>query len=1001
MAVSRKTVTVLFADVADSTRLGERLDPESVRGALGRWFEVASEVIGSHGGTVEKFIGDAVMAVFGIPQLHEDDAVRAVRAADGLRLALARLNDELEGERGLRLAVRVGVNTGEVVTGDGAGTLVTGDAVNVAKRLEESAANGDVVVGEPTRVLAREAAHFEQLAPLEAKGKSEPVRAWRLVGVDPWSPGFERRLGTPLVGRQDELQTLRDAYARAVEERTCQLFTVLGPAGIGKTRLAWELFDEIRDEATVLAGRCLPYGEGITFWPLREVLLELGNDAIGDLVAGLDDANLIVERLPGAAEGAAADSQETFWAVRKLCETLADRQPLVVCFEDIHWAEPTFLDLIEYLASWIRDAPMLLLCLARPEFSDDHPTWLAPQTHASYLSLPPLSSAESEALLDAHGIFGRTRDQIAEAAEGNPLYAEQMAAMVAEGGYEDGMFTIPPSIQSLLAARLDRLTSTERELIETASVCGKQFWRDALVELTAADRRSTVGATLMSLVRKELLRPHRSTARPDDAFRFGHVLIQDAAYSSVPKGRRADLHERFAGWLRANVGERGPEVDEIVGYHLEQAHRYLVELGPTDARGRALAGEAGQLLASAGRRAIARDDAPAAIKLLERARRLVDERTAAGLLPDLGAANALLGELGRASEILDEAIERARALDDPRLEGTAMIERALVKIYAEPTAADVEGVAEHVIPFFERARDELGLARAWHLVSVKHFSRCEFAAMGDAVEEALTHARRAGDIRQEHRSLALGAFAVAMGPTPVEDAIERCRAIRRQTADESSIQGIATGNLAELEAMRGRFDEARGLCADAKAILEERGRVLHLASVALYSGPVEFLAGEPEAAERELRWAYDILEAIGERGAISLVTAFLARALVLQQRFDEAKEFAVLSRDAGTPFRVLKGVIWRAAYAQALAGTGEHERAADVAREAIASADRTDYLNLRADALVAYADVLKRSGDSGWIEPMRRAGELYEAKGNVVSAARIRRVLEPAAMPSR
>jgi tetratricopeptide (TPR) repeat protein len=748
----------------------------------------------------------------------------------------------------------------------------------------------------------------------------------------------------------------------------------------------------------VLAGRCLPYGEGITFWPLREVLLELGSDAIGDLVAGLDDANLIVDRLPGAGSG--ADSQETFWAVRKLCETLADRQPLVVCFEDIHWAEPTFLDLIEYLASWIRDAPMLLLCLARPEFSDDRPTWFAPQTHASYLSLPPLSPTESEALLDAHGIFGRTRGQIAEAAEGNPLYAEQMAAMVAEGGYEDGMFTIPPSIQALLAARLDRLAGGERELIETASVCGKQFWRDALVELTAEDRRSSVGPTLMALVRKELIRPHRSTARPDDAFRFGHVLIQDAAYSSVPKGRRADLHERFAGWLRTNVGERGPEVDEIVGYHLEQASRYLAELGPIDARGRALAGEAGQLLASAGRRAIARDDAPAAIKLLDRATRLVDERTAAGLLPDLGAANALLGELGRASEILDEGIERARALDDPRLEATAMIERALVQIYAEPTAADVEGVAEHVIPFFEQARDELGLARAWHLVSVKHFSRCEFAAMGDAVEEALTHARRAGDTRQEHRSLALGAFAVAMGPTPVEDAIERCRTIREQTADESSIQGIATGNLAELEAMRGRFDEARSLCADAKAVLEERGRVLHLAGVALYSGPVEFLAGEPEAAERELRWAYDILERIGERGAISLVTAYLARALVLQRRFDEAKEFAELSRDAGTPFRVLKGVVWRAAYAQALAGMGEHDRAADVAREAIASADRTDYLNLRGDALVAYADVLKRYGDSAWIEPMRRAAELYEAKGNVVSAARIRRVLQPAAMPS-
>src|SRR5438132_3152767 len=330
MAVSRKTVTVLFADVADSTGLGERLDPESVRGALGRWFEAARDVIEGHGGTVEKFIGDAVMAVFGIPQLHEDDAVRAVRAADGLRIRLARLNDELEGERGLRLAIRVGLNTGEVVTGDGSGTLVTGDPVNIAKRLEEGASNGEVVVGEATRILAQAAASFQQLEPLAAKGKSQPIRAWRLIGVDPAHQGFERRFDTPLVGRQDHLEQLRGTYARAVQDRSCCLLTLLGPAGIGKTRLAAELFDQLAEEATILVGRCLPYGDGITFWPLTEVLQDLGGDErIAQVVAESADAGLILERLR-SEDGSAADSQEMFWAVRKLCEALANRRPLVL-----------------------------------------------------------------------------------------------------------------------------------------------------------------------------------------------------------------------------------------------------------------------------------------------------------------------------------------------------------------------------------------------------------------------------------------------------------------------------------------------------------------------------------------------------------------------------------------------------------------------------------------------------------------------------------------------
>ena len=998
MAVSRKTVTVLFADVADSTGLGERLDPESVRGALGRWFEAARDVIEGHGGTVEKFIGDAVMAVFGIPQLHEDDAVRAVRAADGLRIALARLNDELEGERGLRLAIRVGLNTGEVVTGDGAGTLVTGDAVNIAKRFEEAASSGEVVVGEATRILAQAAASFQQLDPLAAKGKSQPIRAWRLIGVDPNRPGFERRFDTPLVGRQEQLEHLRGTYARAVQERSCCLLTLLGPAGIGKTRLAAELFDQLAEEATILVGRCLPYGDGITFWPLTEVLQDLGGDErIAQVVAESVDATLILERLRWSEDGAAADSQEMFWAVRKLCEALANRRPLVLCFEDVHWAEPTFLDLIEYLSSWIRDAPMLLLCLARPEFIDDRPAWLVGHEYATSLTLSPLRPSESEELLDAHGIFGNARAQIAEAAEGNPLYAEQMAAMVIEGGYEDGLFSVPPTIQALLAARLDRLDPAERSAIARAAVCGKEFWRDAVVELTNADERGALGATLMSLVRKELVRPHRSTARPDDAFRFVHVLIRDAAYAAIPKETRADLHEQFAGWIRTNAGEHVVELDEIVGYHLEQAFRYREELGPLDERSRRLADEAGTLLAPAGRRAIARDDAPAAVKLLDRAARLLEGRAGAAVLTDLGTALAAVGELSRAVDVLTEAIDRAKAQSDPGLEASALVERAIVGVQTKGATEELERIAEQVIPIYAQEGDDAGLARAWRLVSIKHFAHCEFAAMERALVEAIEHARAAGDGRQERRAHGARALALLLGPTPVVEAIALCNDIRERTAANPSTQAFATGQLAELEAMRGRFDQARALCEEAKAVLAEHGRTVGLAGIALHTAPIELLAGRPDTAEHELRWAYDVLQAVDARSSLSTVTAFLTCALALQGKVDEAKRFAELCRTTATEDDVLTQVVWRSGLAHALAAKGDRAEAEAVAHEAVGLARSTDSPNLLADALVALSSAMT-PGSGEWAEALQEAAGLYEAKGNVVSSAGVRALLEPAAI---
>src|SRR5436309_5212407 len=403
MAVSRRTVTVLFADVADSTPLGERLDPETVRQVMSRWFERMSEVLERHGGTVEKYIGDAVMAVFGIPDLHEDDALRAVRAATDLRAALSQLNDELERELGVRIGIRVGINTGEVVAGDGTGgqNLVTGDPVNVAKRLEEAARTGEILLGEGTRRLVENAAVLEPRDELTVKGKSGPVVAWNVLGVIEGAPAYARRLDAPLVGREAELRQLREIFATVAAERSCHLVTLVGPAGIGKSRLAAELTTRLRDEARTVSGRCLPYGDGITFWPVVQIIGALGGeDGVREILAKAEDADAVEERVLSAlGSGALTPGSEMFWAVRRLFEELAREQPAVVVFEDIHWAAPTLLDLLEYLAGWTHDAPVLLLCLARPDLFEERQSWVS-TPNATELVLGPLTDMELEQLLD-------------------------------------------------------------------------------------------------------------------------------------------------------------------------------------------------------------------------------------------------------------------------------------------------------------------------------------------------------------------------------------------------------------------------------------------------------------------------------------------------------------------------------------------------------------------------------------------------------------------------
>jgi class 3 adenylate cyclase len=564
----RKTVTVFFCDVSGSTALGERIDPESLRHVMARYFETAKAILERHGGTVEKFIGDAVMAVFGVPTVHEDDALRALRAAEELRDGLAELNAELELSYGTRLELRIGVNTGEVVTGTEE-RIATGDAVNIAARLEQAAPPGEVLVGEETLRLVREAVDVDPVEPVAAKGKSEPLRAFRLVATK--AATLARRGGAPMVGRERQRKLLDDTFANVVGERSCQLFTVLGTAGVGKSRLVAEFLRSL-DDATVARGRCLSYGEGVGYWPVTEVVMQLLADGTGAEVAAGLGAILGDEAAPGSPD-------EIAWAFRKLLEAHAAQRPLVVVFDDVQWGEPAFLDLVEHVADLSRDAPILLLCVAKPELLDHGPAWGGGKLNASNVLLEPLAPDDArtliESLLPPEQIHVGLRDRILESAAGNPLFVEEMVAMLAERGQED--VSVPPTIHALLAARLDQLDSAERGVLERGSVEGQVFHRGAVAAL--APEETAVDGRLIALVRKDLVRPEQALVADDEAFRFRHLLIRDTAYEALPKAVRAELHERFAGWLQSHADEL-IESDELVGYHLAEAYRYRVELGP-------------------------------------------------------------------------------------------------------------------------------------------------------------------------------------------------------------------------------------------------------------------------------------------------------------------------------------------------------------------------------------------------------------------------------------
>jgi class 3 adenylate cyclase/tetratricopeptide (TPR) repeat protein len=995
----RKTVTTLFCDVVESTSLGESTDPELVRRVMSRFFDEMRGVIERHGGTVEKFSGDEVMAVFGVPAVHEDDAVRAVRAAAEMRSRLRRLNADLEQSFGVTLMTRMGVNTGEVVAGDPTSgqTFVTGESVNLAKRLQQAARPGEILIGTATYPLVKDAVEVGPAQRFSVKGRSEPVAPRRLDAVDATAPGLARRFDAPLQGRDRELAALQEVLEDAVRAQSARRITLLGPAGIGKSRLAREFLDSVRERAEILTGRCLPYGEGITFWPLGQIVREAGGDRGLDTALSCEaEADLIKARIRGAI-GLSADeggTQETFWAVRRFFECLASRRPLVVCFEDIHWAEPTLLNLIEYLTTWSQGGPILILCLARPDLLETRTTWASPTPESTLVTLEPLASEHAEALLTwlqgEAGVGQDVRARIIEAADGNPLFVEQMAAVAKEDIDGAGPVRVPPSIQALLEERLDRLDPEERLVIEYAAVIGKEFWRDALLELLATLEPDLVESHLMSLVRKGLLRPDAS-ARREEAFRFRHVLIRDAAYERLPKDVRAPLHESLANWLERVAPERAIELEEIVGYHLEQAHRYRTQLGTTDGAVAELALRAAARLGPAGRRAFARGDMPAAVRLLTRATLLLanDDHARLDLASDLASALVEIGEMEQAEGVLQRAAMDAKHSGDARLEARAKI--GLSKLEMVRTAEGARGVrdvAESAIRTFEAENDELGLAQAWRHLARVHLISSRWAAQTEALEQALVHVRRAGDRREEVMILTELSRALHFGPTPVRQAIARCEAMLEEVGRDRTLEASVLVDIADLEAMRGRFDRARSLYSKSREILTELGLKPLLAVHTLVLASIEALAGRPGAAEAELRAGVVAVDELGVQSSWVTLTAVLARVLFDEDRLDEAQVLVDDVRASPSSDAPFAQVLWMTTQARLLAARGDLPEAERFSRDAARLAAQTDALNLHADALVDLAEVLASREPEEADRAIEEAIRLYALKGNEVAERR-------------
>jgi class 3 adenylate cyclase/tetratricopeptide (TPR) repeat protein len=1010
----------VFADMAGSTAIGERLDPEALRRVQARYFDDMTAVLERHGGTVEKYIGDAVMAVFGIPRLHEDDPLRAVRAATEMQTAIGGLNEELQRDYAVQIAIRIGVNTGEVVSSEQNADqrLVTGDTVNVAARLEQAAGTGEILLGDPTYRLVRDAVQVEAVEPLELKGKSERVPAFRLQAVLADVAGHVRHLDSPMVGRIKELELLRRALERTHDDRTSHLFTLLGPAGVGKSRLVREFLGGVGD-ATVLQGRCLSYGEGITYYSMNEIVRDAAGiaeadddatafDKLSALLDGAEDGGRIA-RLVGGVFGWADTStaDDAAWGLRKLFEHLAHGRPLVVVIDDIHWAEPLFLDLIEYLADWTRDAEVLLVCVARPELLEIRPGWGGGKMNATSILLEPLAGDDATTLLDnllgGSDLPGAARERILAAAEGNPLFVEEMIGMLIDDGllrFEEGSWrsvddladlTVPPTIQLLLAARLDRLDAEERAVIERGSVEGKVFHTGAVKSLSPEGQRMSVRPRLLALARKELIRPDRAEFAGEDAFRFRHLLIRDAAYHAMPKEQRAELHEGFARWLTEAAGDKVDDHQEILGHHLEQAFRYRSQLGPLDDRARGLADEAAKALRRSAAHALDRSDQDGSRRFLERAIDFAQGEQLALALVELGELDEQLGDYRTAIEVLDRffALPESASMPGPRIRAQAF---ALISHGMIDPGIELETSERNARALLAEAED-LGDAEAIRstvlLTALLAFFRGHCAESRAIASRLLPEA---GGMNQLYRGLVVQSLMTDayFGAVPVSTGLGFVEQMREIVGDGLLGTIRADTMLAGLVAMSGDEETFLALVDRVERSWEELGNPMNRGLQSQGFAECARILGRTEEAEAWLRELKAMLDERGESGNNSTITALLATFLAEDGRFDEASVVVEQARamTAADDFGATVPVGW--ADALLASAGGDHDRALAAIDEALATVRTTDYLNFAADTLRTRGWVLVATGrNEEASRSLDEAAGLWTHKENVASLRRM------------
>lgn len=990
----RRTVTAVCA-VTDEAELADR-DPELLELLASRWEAAARDALERREATVVEIAGGELLAFFGLPAAHEDDPLRGCRAALAVQAAAAPVLEELAGAAAVGL--RVGVEVGEVIVGEAA--AVSGPVVSRVRRLAASAPAGQVALGPQVWNLVAEGVQVR-----DQRGQRH------LVAVDRDAEAIPRDLSRPLVGRDAELDVLRRAFDRCLGSGRAALTLVSGAAGIGKSRIVGELVSVVGGRATVLHGRCLPDEAGVAFAPLVEIVGQLlarrGRRGLVRLVAAEDDPDEIVARflaLAGAEE-VASTQEETYRAVRKLLEGLASVRPLVLVVDDLHWAEPALLDLLETVAS--AQGAIAIVCTARPDLLEQRPAWAAERRDWSSVSVGPLAESACAELLagipGSQSLSKAARGRIVLASGGNPLFVEQLAAVAAvDWADQVGEPPIPASLRGLLLARLDKLQTGERAILEIASILADSFTLDELEAHLPEDDRASVAAMVELLVENEFLR--RTGAVPaGGGCSFVHPLIRTTVYDTIPKRRRADLHASYADLVDAT--ETGGSADETVGHHLERAFRCRAEIALDDDGLADLADRARQRLALAGRRRYAQGDLTTAVSLLTRAATCaVDAADVPGeLLLDVGDVLREVGRLDEAEQQLQRGIDASSTRGDERLEWRirAALVRVLLQIHGHQLK-DVRELADQTLVRLTELEDAEGLARAWRVEGWLQWLGCRAGETESALAQAIDWARRAGNERLEADSANLYLGAGLFGPLPVEQAVERCVEMRRRQHDRRRIVSSCARALAVLRAMQGRFEEARELVALDRTILDELGlRYLAAAAVEAY-GLVELLAGDPESAERAIRDGYLELTRMGDTGALPTVAALLGEALVACERYEEALAVTEEARVATDAFDLAAQVQWRCPQAKALAWRGRDKKALRIAEQAVRLAARTDFLNMHADALAALAEVHRLQGRREQAtQAITQAVSLYERKGNLVAASRAKVALRASRQATR